>query len=439
MSIISLNDKINKLYDKTLYQLKLKIKINTMFPELIKNLFRPWITETFLEELPEEPNIKIITTIESLTLFLRYLTIIVVLIGYILETFSQKYFVPIFLISTIVHILYTHFVFYTKKYSLFTNPINFFLYLLIITTAVIVTEKEYSPLILFYPLLILGNMIYARRKPHPFLITLLCIISLNFTIIGIWLSVGIKFATYYLFWKNFMIIISGFFCYFLLSHINAIKKQSYYLQQELLYTQGIIKSILDSIQSPILIFDEREIITDVNSYTSQFFQMDTTELIGQRIRKLFFDDTVIGEHLLSLKARNNVHINALALASNGEEIPVDFIVHVFYQNQRKLFFGILIDKRELKRLEEMSQLLHKREEEINNKIALLKDLQSELSLQHTAKIFTYLTTIKNILLLLSQEKFGIITEKQRESLQIGIRALEQLEAELHKELTPIPE
>ncbi len=144
-----------------------------MFPELIKNLFRPWITETFLEELPEEPNIKIITTIESLTLFLRYLTIIVVLIGYILETFSQKYFVPIFLISIIVHILYTHFVFYTKKYSLFTNPINFFLYLLIITTAVIVTEKEYSPLILFYPLLILGNMIYARRKPHPFLITLL--------------------------------------------------------------------------------------------------------------------------------------------------------------------------------------------------------------------------------------------------------------------------
>ncbi len=181
------------------------------------------------------------------------------------------------------------------------------------------------------------------------------------------------------------------------------------MQQELLYTQGIIKSILDSIQSPILIFDEREIITDVNSYTSQFFQMDTTELIGQRIRKLFFDDTVIGEHLLSLKTRNNVHINALALASNGEEIPVDFIVHVFYQNQRKLFFGILIDKRELKRLEEMSQLLHKREEEINNKIALLKDLQSELSLQHTAKIFTYLTTIKNILLLLSQEKFGIIT------------------------------
>jgi len=399
----------------------------------IKNLFNLWITESVPEDISNEPNIQIISSIESLSLFLRYLTLIVVIVGYSIESFSQQYFVSIFLGCIIFHILFTHIVFYLKQYYLFTNPLNFFLHLLTITTSVVVTEKEYSPLILFYPLLTFGNLIYARKRPRPLMVTLISIITLNFSIIGIWLWENLAFATYYLFWKNFMILLSGIFCYFLLNYIQQIRRESYHIQQELLYTQGIIKSILDSIQSPILIFDESEIITDTNSYTSQFFQMDSSELIGQRIRSLFFDDTLIGEHLLALRSRSNVVINAIALSSSGEEIPVDFIVQVFYRNQRKYFFGIMIDKREHKRLEEISQLLHKREEEINNKISLLKDLQSDLSLQHTAQIFTYITTLKNILHLLSHEQLGVITERQKNALEIGIHALEQLENELQKE------
>jgi len=399
----------------------------------IKNLFNLWITESVPEDISNEPNIQIISSIESLSLFLRYLTLIVVIVGYSIESFSQQYFVSIFLGCIIFHILFTHIVFYLKQYYLFTNPLNFFLHLLTITISVVVTEKEYSPLILFYPLLTFGNLIYARKRPRPLMVTLISIITLNFTIIGIWLWENLAFATYYLFWKNFMILLSGIFCYFLLNYIQQIRRESYHIQQELLYTQGIIKSILDSIQSPILIFDESEIITDTNSYTSHFFQMDSSELIGQRIRSLFFDDTLIGEHLLALRSRSNVVINAIALSSSGEEIPVDFIVQVFYRNQRKYFFGIMIDKREHKRLEEISQLLHKREEEINNKISLLKDLQSDLSLQHTAQIFTYITTLKNILHLLSHEQLGVITERQKNALEIGIHALEQLENELQKE------
>ncbi|MGC8738558.1 MAG: PAS domain-containing protein [Candidatus Hydrogenedens sp.] len=396
-------------------------------------MFSFWTTETVPEEMSNEPNIKIITSIESLSLFLRYLILIIVITGYVLESFSQQYFVPIFLLCIILHILFTHIIFYLKQYYLFSNPLNFFFHLLTITASVVVTEKEYSPLILFYPLLTFGNLIYAQKRPHPLLVTLICVIVLDFTIMGIWFWERLEFATYYLFWKNFMILLSGIFCYFLLNYIQQIRRESYYVQQELLYTQGIIKSILDSIQSPILVFDEREIITDTNAYTSQFFQMDSSELIGQRIRSLFFDDTVIGEYLLALRSRSNVVINAIALSSTGEEIPVDFIIQVFYQNQRKYFFGIMIDKREHKRLEEISRLLHKREEEINKKISLLKDLQSDLSLQHTAQIYTYITTLKNILHLLSQEQLGVITERQKNALEIGIHALEQLENEFQKE------
>ncbi len=404
-----------------------------MFLSKIKKIYKFWTKETVSDETPNEPDVRIITSIESLTLFLRYLTLIIVLVGYTLNFFSQAYFLPIFLICIISHIVFTHIVFYFKKYSLFSNPINFFLHLFTITTSVVVTEKEYSPLILFYPLLTFAHLIYTKTKPRPFTVTLLSLIFLNFTIIGIWLWEGIEFASYYLFWKTFMIIIAGFFCYFLLNYINHIRRESYYVQQELLYIEGIIKTILDSIQTPIIIFDEKEIIVDTNTYALQFFQMDSSELIGHRIRSLFFDDTVLGEYFLSLRTQGTIQIDALAISSTGEEIPVDFMVQVFFQNQKKYFFGILIDKREHKRLEEISHLLHRREEEINNKIALLKDLQSDIYLQHTARIFTYITTLKNTLHLLYQEQLGIITERQKNSLSIGIRALEQLEGELHKE------
>lgn len=400
----------------------------------IKKLYKIWTKETPSDEIPNEPDTKIIISIESLTLFLRYLTLIIVLVGYTLDFFSQRYFLSIFLICIIIHILFTHMVFYFKTYPLFSNPINFFLHLFTITTSVVVTGKEYSPLILFYPLFTLANLIYTRKKPRPFAVTLVSLILLNFTIIGIWIWEGIEFATYYLFWKNFMIILASFFCYFILNYITNIRRQSYYVQQELLYTQGIIKSILDSIQTPILIFNENEIIVDTNTYASQFFQIDSSELIGKRIRSLFFDDTVIGEYFLSLRTQRSTNFSALIISSTGEEIPIDFTVQVFFQNQKKYFFGILVDKREHKRLEEISQLLHKREEEINNKIALLKDLQSGVSIQYTAKIFTYITTLKNTLHLILHEQLGVITERQKNLLSIGFLALEQLETELLKEL-----
>lgn len=410
-------------------------------PNWIKNVFKIWTTETTSAEIPPETNIKIIVSIESFTLFLRYCSILVVLVGNTLDIFQQNSFLTLFLICTISHIIFTHIVFFLKQYSLFSNPLNFLLYLLTITSLVTVTDKEYSPLILLYPLLSFGNLIYAQKRPHPLITTLLSLIVLDFTIIGIWTWEGIKWATYFLFWENLMILIAGFFCYFLLNYIQQVRRENYQKQQELLYTQGIIKSILDSIQSPILIFDEREIITDINSYASQFFEMEPSELIGQRVQSLFFDDTVIGEALLSLRTRSNVNINALALTSNGEEIPVDFIVQVFYQNQRKFFFGILIDKSEHKRLEEISQLLHKREEEINNKIALLKDLQSDLSSYYTAHIFTYITTIKNVLHSMIYEQLGIVTERQKQALEIAVQALEKMENEFQrfrKETGPVP-
>jgi hypothetical protein len=65
-----------------------------------------------------------------------------------------------------------------------------------------------------------------------------------------------------------------------------------------------------------------------------------------------------------LRSRDNLQVSALALASTGEEIPVDFIVQVFFQNQRKRYLGIMIDRREHKRLEEISLLLHKQKEEL---------------------------------------------------------------------------
>jgi len=408
-----------------------------MFPADLKKIIKFWTRETTLEQVPNEFYVKIIISIESLALFLRYLTLVVVLVFYILESFSQAYFLPVFLICILFHIFFTHLVFYFKRYNFFANPVNFFLHLISITVAVIATEKEYSPLILFYPTFIFVYLIYAQKKPMPFLVSLISVIVLNFTIIGIWLWEGVQFATYYLFWKSFMILLCGAFAHLLLNYINSIRKELFHREQELLFTQGLIKSILDSIESAILIFDEQEIIVEVNAYACKLLETNARELIGQRIRSFFFDDTVLGEHFLSLRSRDNLQVSALALASTGEEIPVDFIVQVFYQNQRKRYLGIMIDRREHKRLEEISLLLHKQKEEIDNKMTLIKDFQLGFSHHIIAQMYSYITTIKNILFLITQERLGTITERQKNSLEIAIRALEQLEEKLNKETEQI--
>lgn len=408
-----------------------------MFPADLKKIIKFWTRETTLEQVPNEFYVKIIISIESLALFLKYLILIVIFLFYILESFSQTNLFPIFLICILFHIFFTHLVFYFKRYSLFTNPVNFFLHLISITAAIIVTEKEYSPLILFYPVFIFGHLIYAQKSPRPFLVSLISVIVLNFTIIGIWLWEGVQFATYYLLWKSSIILLCGIFAHLLLNYINSIRRELYHREQELLFTQGLIKSILDSIESAILIFDEQEIIVDANAYAYKLLEMNPKELIGQRIRSLFFDDTLLGEYFLSLRSRDNLQISALALTSTGEEIPVDFIVQTFYQNQRKRYLGIMIDRREHKRLEEISFLLRKRKEEIDNKMSLIKDFQLGFSRHHIAQMYSYITTIKNILFLITQERLGTITERQKYSLEIAIRALEQLEEKLNIETEQI--
>ncbi|HOK08575.1 MAG TPA: PAS domain-containing protein [Candidatus Hydrogenedens sp.] len=405
-----------------------------MFPSNLKRLFLFWTKDPEQTPIQLEIHTKVINSIESLALFLRYLTLIIVVVGYIIEAFHQQYLLPLFIVFIVAHNVFVHFTFFFGKYHLFTTPLNFFLHLSSITLAVLVTEKEYSPIVMFYPFFIFSYLLYVEKKPYPLIVTLIVIIFMCFSIIGAWLWEGISYSSYYLFWRSFTIFFSAPFAYFFLFYINETRKDLLQKEQELLYTQGIIKSIIDSIGTPIIIFDEREIIVDANANAYDFFQLKSEGIIGERIRSFFFDDTLIGEHLLSLKSRENMNINAIALTSTGEEIPVDFIVQAFYQNRRRHFLGILIDKREQQRLQEISFVLRKQKEEIENKLNLLKEIQVGLSNHIVSKIYNYLTIIKNILYLATKEQLGSLSERQKNALEIAYRAIDELEREINKEM-----
>jgi transcriptional regulatory protein LevR len=70
-------------------------------------------------------------------------------------------------------------------------------------------------------------------------------------------------------------------------------------------------------------------------------------------------------------------------------------------------------------------------------MTLIKDFQLGFSHHIIAQMYSYITTIKNILFLITQERLGTITERQKNSLEIAIRALEQLEEKLNKETEQI--
>lgn len=404
--------------------------------ERLKLFFLLWGKEDdeFLSQ-QEGINTPFVTTFESLSLFLRYLGLFLVLMMRVMGIIvGDNLFFILFLVICCCSIIFTHAVFFYGQYALLNSPVNFLLHLLTITSAVAITGNENSILFLAYPLFQYAYLIYAQKRVHPILISIIITIIYSFVVIGNWFRFGIKFATFLLSVQILFLFLNGLFSYLFLSYIQNLKYLIYRKDQELLYTQGIIKSILDSIESAIVIFDEKEIITDANAYATKFLKMKMDDLIGKRIRSLFFDDTMLGEQLLSLRSSDHVHFDAFVLTPEAEEIPISFVVQSFYLNNNRFFMGIMLDQREKKRLQELHKQLQAQKDELDSQIRRTKELRISFSKHFISRILTHLTTLKNALYWFGHEKVGPMTEKQKELLELAKKAFELLETEIAKEL-----
>lgn len=400
-----------------------------------KDYLNLWIEERSptAYELSEE--LKLIVSFESLSLFARYLLIFIIIGLYIAGISSENYaYFLIFLGSVMLHNLITHLVFYLNKPILFTSPLSYLLHLISITASIIATGQENSPIFVGYIIFQFIYPLYSKGKPHPIITTLFILILYNTTIISIWGLKGIKNASFLLITQNGIILFCGVIALILTSYYQRVKGKFFQMEQEVVYSQNIIKSIIESIKIPILIFDDNEIIIEANSHLLTLTEESKDSLIGKRLRGIFFDDLMISEHLLLLKSTGEINLDATLITEDGTEIPVQMIARSFYRNNNRFYLGLLIDKREEKKLQEIAIWVRKQKEELEEKITRIRELQLGFSESLVPRIFTNLTTLKNSIKMLLSETFGSINEKQRSILECARRALIALEEDLGKEI-----
>ena len=383
--------------------------------------------------IPEE--LRIITSLENLFLFIRYVLIFIVISLYITGIFPEGYLVfTIFFGCVMSHNLFVHSVLYLNKPELFTSPLSYALHLLSITSSILATGYENSPLFTGYMLFQFIYLLYSRKKSHPAITTLIILILYNFSIIGAWSARGITYSSFVLLAQNGILVFSGITALFLNFYYQYTKERFFEMEQELVYSQSVIKSIIESIRTPVIIFDETEIIVESNSHTLSLLNQSKNNLTGKRIRSLFFDDLMMADFLSLLKSTGELNTDAVLIAEDGTEIPVQFIVRRFYKNNKQFYLGILVDKREHKKLQEIANWVRKQKEELEERIKKVQALQFSFSEAVFPRIFTNLTTLRNSIKILSQEKHGPLNEKQRIILESAKRALALLEEDLQKEI-----
>ncbi|MCX8065900.1 MAG: PAS domain S-box protein [Candidatus Hydrogenedentes bacterium] len=401
----------------------------------IKRLFSLWIEEREPASYDLSEELKVIVSLEGLSLFARYILIFVMIALLItgLHTKSSVVLLP-FLCIIILHNLITHLIFYFNRPVLFGSLLSYILHLASITSSIVVTGEEYSPLFVGYILFQHIHIVYPRTKPHPIITTLVILVLYNFSIIGSWSLSGMEQASFLLLTQNVILIFSGVISLVLSTYYQGMKERLLQLEQELVYSQNITKSIIESIRTPIIIFDENEIITEINSHLVTYLQETESSLIGKRVRSIFFDDLMIGEHLSLLKSTGEINTDAIIITTNGTEIPVQFIVRSFYKNHNRLYLALIIDKREQKKLQEIANWVKKQKEELDEKMSRIKELQLGFSESILPKMFTNLTTLRNSIKMLLDETWGSVNEKQRTLLESAKRALSSLEEDLQKEI-----
>lgn len=400
-----------------------------------KRVFSFWIEEKedFPNNISEE--LRITISFENLFLFVRYLLLFIVISLYIVGLSPESYMIFFVFVGVVMfHNLFVHLVLYLNKPSMFITPICYVLHLASITASVVATGYENSPLFVGYVIFQHIYLFYSMKKPHPMITTLIILILYNFSIISVWGSKGLTNASFLLLAQNGILILSGITTLLLNTFYQHFKERFFQMEQELVYSQGVIKSIIESIRTPIIIFDDSEIIVETNSYTLALLQQGENSLIGKRIRRIFFDDLMMGDYLSLLKSTGELNIEAIVITEEGSEIPVQFIVRRFYKSNKPYYLGILLDKREHKKLQEITTWVRKQREELEEKVRKVQELQISFSEALFPRIFTNLTTLRNSIKILSKETYGPLNEKQRLILESARKALTLLEEDLQKEV-----
>ena len=362
--------------------------------------------------------------IERTLLLIRYIALFVYMLLFGFELVPP---IPLILVvvasSTLIVNAFAHIVISTGAYTYFVHPINLIIHLAYISILVCVSGAEFSPLIVLYPMFIIGYGLYAPQFKRVYAIAMLCCDVHVFTVV-----VYRKLFNVEVYYPAILLECMGIFmCGWLMETLSRLLLQLENVAQDraraLSASEVMLRTILNNADSPIVVYNDDEFITAVNDRACEFLSASRADMLGRRFRSYIFDDGTLPNKLASLRSRGQYHGEVLVLTNEGEERTVEMRAQSFMQDEKRYFVSIMHDVTEQKNFQEASRLATQKMEQANRELQQLNRIRTAFFNAISQRLRSPLSAVLGFIELLQGEELGEINEQQNKALQGARRSV----------------
>lgn len=372
----------------------------------------------------DEMNRQLIMTVEKIGLVCRYLVFLMLGALYVSGVLPGTRFDFVLVASIVLaHNALVHGILWAGKYRLFLHPLNFLLYVFEATTLVVLTGSDNSDAYLLYFLVIICFGAYHRRLGLTLLATAFCILAYA-AVLGLeWYRVGISESWGNLGGRLMLMGTCGWLIGSLSVGLRAIEDEFRAQAEALSASEATLRTILDSAAEAIVVYDEREFITEANDRAREFLGLPREQLLGRRIRSFMFDDGTLPNRFASLRARGSYHGEVIFINAEGEERTVDFRVRSYISEGQRFFVAVANDITEQKNLQEATRLANANLERLNRELLSVDQLKTGFLMTMSKRLRSPLAAVLGFIEMLLEEELGEINADQRKALLTSRRAI----------------
>jgi len=378
----------------------------------------------FSPTFPEDTRLMTVVRLERLALAGRYAAYAIFMSLYLLGQIEGSSRAALLItIVLALHHAFTHSVFWRRRYDLFCTPVNFCVHLATATFAVYCTGAEESEMFVLYFFLLIGYGAYSRRYKMILYASVACCFVYGLVILIESFQHGINLLWPTILSRALSILACGWLVAATSELLRHIEDSAHARAQALASSEDTLRAILDNTADPIFVYDENELITEVNNKACEFLGMSRSRILGLRFRTFLFDEGGLADRLLQLHARGEHHGEEIFIDTDGRERTVEFHARSFTHGPGRLFVVVAHDVTEQKNLQEATLTANRNLEYLNRELRQVNELKTALLQTVSQKMRSPLTAALGYVEMLINEDLGEIAPDQRHALQTCRRSI----------------
>ncbi|HOF41733.1 MAG TPA: PAS domain S-box protein [Candidatus Hydrogenedentes bacterium] len=348
----------------------------------------------------------------------RYLLFFAMLALFFLGHLKGEYVdIAVIGMAILLHGSYTHWALWKNRLDFLVSRLNFVLYLVELSVIVLFSGADESPAFVLYILFLIGFSAYRRELRTLLAAAAACCLAFTVVLIIEWRFAGLSRSLGDLIFKQMTLLLAGWFVGNLSQRLRHAEQESHNQAQRVASSEATLRAILDHTGDPILVFDENDLVVDVNESACHYFGRIREALMGQRVRTFVFDDGTLPQKMSVLRHKGQLQGEQLMIGPDGEERAADVLVRSFIRDGKPYYVTLIHDITPQKDLQEATRQANMRLERLTRQLRHLDELRTGFLAAISQKLRSPLSAVLGYIEMLLQEELGDITREQRKALQ----------------------